>query len=237
MLVRWVLPSPSDALMSHAAALAQPPTLSCRECHTVGAPVAVDATVRGAALPAVSRLPSCGCYLRKGKASANAVSLLSGAPALDEVLRSMDRCAPLSVAPSASVPPLSSGSACTHPAAPSAVRSGQVRPTCDADKLRESRELMVYHLECTDEALLGTVELLAEHKLEDVLQMLRDELEVDAAAVSRGTMGSGPGSSLKVPIHRNQYRKSALQFFPSSKHCLLVIEFNDDGSEGSEGEG
>ena len=226
--------------MSHSdatAALALPPTLSCRECHAVGAPVAVDATVRSAALPAVSRLPSCGCYLRKGKASANVVSLLAGAPALDEVLRSMDRCEPLPVAPSASVPPLSSGSTCTHPAAaPSSVRSAApVRPTCDAEKLRESRELMVYHLECTDEALLGTVELLAEHKLEHVLQMLRDELEVDAAAVSRGTMGSGPGSSLKVPIHRNQYRKSALQFFPSSKHCLLVTEFNDDGSEGSEG--
>jgi hypothetical protein len=211
---------------------AAPPTLSCRECHAVGVPVAVNATVRGAALPAVSRLPSCGCYLRKGKAPANVVSLLSGAPALDEVVRSMDGCAPLPVAPSVSVPPPSSGSTCTHPA----VRSGQVRPTCDAEKLRESRELMVYHLECTDEALLGTVELLAEHKLEDVLQMLRDELEVDAAAVSRGTMGSGPGSSLKVPIHRNQYRKSALQFFPSSTHCLLVTEFNDDGSdEGSEG--
>ena len=37
-----------------------------------------------------------------------------------------------------------------------------------------------------------------------------------------------------MPIHRNQYRKSALQFFPSSSHCLLVTEFNDDGSEGSE---
>ena len=44
---------------------------------------------------------------------------------------------------------------------------------------------MVYQLECTDEALLGTVELRVEHKLEDVLLMLRDELEVDAAAVSR----------------------------------------------------
>ena len=40
----------------------------------------------------------------------------------------------------------------------------------------------------------------------------------------------------QVPIHRNQYRKSALQFFPSSSHCLLVTEFNDDGSEGSEEE-
>ena len=39
-----------------------------------------------------------------------------------------------------------------------------------------------------------------------------------------------------MPIHRNQYRKSALQFFPSSSHCLLVTEFNDDGSEGSEEE-
>ena len=65
------------------------------------------------------------------------------------------------------------------------MRPGQVRPTCDAEKLRESRELMVYQLECTDEALLGTVELRVEHKLEDVLLMLRDELEVDAAAVSR----------------------------------------------------
>ena len=164
--------------------LAQPPTLSCRECHTVGAPVAVDATVRSTPLHAVSRLPLCGCYLRKGKASANVVSLLSGAPALDEVLRSMDRCAPLPVAPSASVPPLSGGSTFTRPPARSAVRQGQVRPTCDAEKLRESRELMVYQLECTDEALLGTVELRVEHKLEDVLLMLRDELEVDAAAVS-----------------------------------------------------
>lgn len=170
--------------------MAQPPTLRCRECHSVGAPVAVHATVRSIPLPAVSRLPLCGCYLRKGKASANVISLLSGAPALDEVLRSMDGCAPLPVAPSASVPPLSGGSTFTRPPAPSAVRAGQVRagqvrPTCDAEKLRESRELMVYQLECTDEALLGTVELRVEHKLEDVLHMLRDELEVDAAAVSR----------------------------------------------------
>ena len=204
------------------------PTLSCRECHAVGASTEVDATVRGAALPAVRRLPSCGCHIRKGKDSASVASLLAGAPALDEVLHSMDRSEPLpvDVGSSASVPPLISGSTCTHPAAPSCVR-----PTCDAEKLRNSRELMVYHLECTDEALLGTVELLAEHKLDNVLQMVRDDLEVDAAAVSRGTIGS----SLKVPIHKNQYRKSALQFFPSARHCLLVVEFNDEGSEGSDG--
>ena len=44
-----------------------------------------------------------------------------------------------------------------------------------------------------------------------------------------------PRSSLKVPIHKNQHRKSALQFFPSSRHCLLVTEFNEEGSDGSEG--
>ena len=37
------------------------------------------------------------------------------------------------------------------------------------------------------------------------------------------------GSNLKVPIHKNQYLKSALHFFPSSRHCLLVMEFAEDG--------
>ena len=220
-------------------AQAQPNMLSCSECHTVGNSVAVDATVRGVALTAVSRLPRCMCFLRKGKAPANMVSLLASAPALDDVLGSLDRSELLPVPPSAWAPPIfggggggSGGSASSNSCQPELTTAPRpcVRRTYDAEKLRESRELMVYHLECTDEALLGTIELQAEHKLEDALQMLRDELEVDAATVSRGTVGS----NLKVPIHKNQYRKSALQFFPSMRHCLLVMEFNEDEGDDEE---
>ena len=186
-------PRALTTLMSaEPAASALLPTLSCRECRAVGAPVAVDATVGGVALPAVSRLPSCGCYLRKGKASASVVGLITGAPALDAVLRP-GRCEPTPVAPSPPAPPLCSGSICTNPAAPSSVR-----PTLDVEKLRASRELMVYHLECTDEALLGTVELRAEHKLEHLLQMLREELEV-RRPISRGQRKPLPrGLSLRA---------------------------------------
>ena len=76
--------------------------------------------------------------------------------------------------------------------------------------------------------------LQPEHKLEDVLRMLREELEIEAASVSRGTMGC----SLKVPIHRNQYGKLACHYFSSRRHCLLVMEFDDeeDDEEGSDEE-
>ncbi len=217
-----------DAGGASSAGSASPQlTLSCRECRTIGVPVALDATVRGIALPAVSRLPRCLCHLRKGKVPAGLPSLLAGAPALDDVLGSLDRCEQLPVPPSASVPPPSccSGSGSGSRVPQPAPVSHAAPLTYDAEKLRDSRELMVYHLECTDEALLGTIVLQVEHKLENVLQMLRDELEVDASKVSRGTMGS----NLKVPIHKNQYLKSALQFFPSSRHCLLVMEFAEDG--------
>lgn len=141
------------------------------------------------------------------------------APLASEQNAASSSGAPAAVAAAGSSQPGLNGS---HPTIPAP--RGRVTTTWHTDKLRTSRELMIYHLECSDEALLGTLVLQPDHKLDDVLRMLHDELEVDAAAVSRGTMGS----SLKVPIHKNQYAKSALHFFPSKRHCLLVMEFDDD---------
>ena len=149
------------------------------------------------------------------------------ATAADAPLASEQQAASSSSTPAAAAGAAAAGSSSqlglngSHPTIPAP--RGRVTTTWHTDKLRTSRELMVYHLECSDEALLGTLVLQPDHKLEDVLRMLRDELEVDAATVSRGTMGS----SLKVPVHKNQYGKSALHYFPSKRHCLLVMEFHD----------
>ena len=198
--------------------------LTCRECGTAGDTVELDATVRGVALGTVSRLPACMCFLRanKGKAPANVTSLLATTPLLN------DQLALIEEKPSIEPGESSRQSGSRSPDHVSTKwRPPRVRQTYDASKMNVSRELMVYQHECSEEALLGTVVLLPEHKLGNVLQMLREELEVDAASVSRGMTGS----ALKVPIHKNQYRKSALQFFPSKRHCLLVMEFAEEGSE------
>ena len=55
---------------------------------------------------------------------------------------------------------------------------------------------------------------------------MREELDVHAKTVARGTHGS----TVKIPIHKNQYIKSAVQFFPSKQHNLIVTEFANEGS-------
>lgn len=147
------------------------------------------------------------------------------APLARERLAASSSSSIASAAPAAAAGSSQLGLSGSHPTIPAPRK--RVATTWHTDKLRPSRELMVYHLECKDEALLGTLELQPEHKLDDVLRMLRDELEVDAASVSRGTMGS----SLKVPVHKNQYTKTALHFFPSKRHCLLVMEFDEGASD------
>ena len=103
---------------------------------------------------------------------------------------------------------------------------GPVRTTWDMAQLPASRELLVYDGEVTDEALLGSVIVGAETTITDVLKMLREQLEVDAAAVARGATGS----KLKVPIHKRQLGKPARAFFPAAHHHLLVMALADEVS-------
>ena len=80
---------------------------------------------------------------------------------------------------------------------------------------------MVYLSECTEEALLGSVIVTADHKLSDVLNMLRDELDVaSSVAMFRGTLGQ----RLRVPLHKRQMSRPALPFFPCEANHLLVDE-------------
>ena len=80
---------------------------------------------------------------------------------------------------------------------------------------------MVYHTQCCDEALLGSIDLTKEHTLSDVAQMVRDELEIGAlTGLYRGT----DGEALLVPLHKAQKDKLAIPLFPSPTHHLVVVE-------------
>jgi len=98
------------------------------------------------------------------------------------------------------------------------------RPIYSVDQLKASRELRVYLTKCSEEALLGSVMVTLEHKICDVIAMIRDELKVSASAICRGTSSS----SLKVPVNRQQYGKTALFYFPSSQHHILVMDVAEE---------
>lgn len=105
---------------------------------------------------------------------------------------------------------------------------GHRRIARSVDKLPQNRELLVYHTECCEEALLGCIVLTIKTKVADVLQMVRDELDVhDVTSLSRGTSGE----TLKVPLLQNQGGKLALPMFPSERHHLIVTETPDSASD------
>jgi len=97
-----------------------------------------------------------------------------------------------------------------------------------ADKLPTRCEIMVYHTQCCDDSLLGSIELTSKHKLSDVAQLVRDELDVTAlTGLFRGT----DGDSLLVPLHKAQMDKLAIPLFGHGNHHIVVVEAEeDDGS-------
>mmetsp|Transcript_49915 Transcript_49915/g.131617 ORF Transcript_49915/g.131617 Transcript_49915/m.131617 type:complete len:175 (+) Transcript_49915:162-686(+) len=102
------------------------------------------------------------------------------------------------------------------------------RRVWSADKLPTRCEIMVYHTQCCDDSLLGSIELTSKHKLSDVAQLVRDELDVTAlTGLFRGT----DGDSLLVPLHKAQMDKLAIPLFGHGNHHIVVVEAEeDDGS-------
>lgn len=181
------------------------PGLRCRECGAVGiATPLLNVVVNGRPLTTAPQLPRCGCFLRghRGQLPAAVTALLAHAPRL----------------PDEAVPAHAAFGEREQPSMADA--DSQRRPTYSAKQLM-TRELMVYMSECSEEALLGSVVVTAEHKLSDVIAMLRHELDVAAPAeLYRGARGE----QLRVPIHKRQLKQLALPFFPSEAHHLLVQE-------------
>ena len=188
-----------------------PITLQCRECRAQGEVVPLDGlTVRGVPLAGIPTIPNCSCFLR----STNGILPLAVASMLDVELPALVDSA---LATAACTTP----STKAHDGASSLSTSVEPRRrvTHSAHQL-PSRELMVYLSECCDEALLGSVVITSEHKLSNVLQMLRDELDVSPTDIYRGA----DDERLRVPLHKRQYHRPALPFFPSARHHLLVEE-------------
>ena len=209
--------------------MAPPACFECRPCSASASWADLEGvTVGGKPLLAVPRLPRCACALRlsqKGKPPPALANLLATCPSIPEGLRNdgprakRRRTTTGALGPDAELQPWGVGR-------PPPAARGAVRTTWDMAQLPASRELLVYDGEVTDEALLGSVIVGAETTITDVLKMLREQLEVDAAAVARGATGS----KLKVPIHKRQLGKPARAFFPAAHHHLLVMALADEVS-------
>ncbi|KAL1511515.1 hypothetical protein AB1Y20_006323 [Prymnesium parvum] len=102
---------------------------------------------------------------------------------------------------------------------------GPARTLHSVERLPVRLDLRVYRSKACDEAWLGAVEVKTEHKLADVVRMVREQLGVRAiASVCRGT----DGDALLVPLRKAQKDKPAMPYFPSSAHHL-VIELGVEG--------
>ena len=227
-------PATTDASApAPAAASGELPVVTCAECGATGEVLELDAEKwpsGAAAGGAVPRLPRCACFIRqhRGKLPAAVSSLL---PAGDSSLE-----VPPPEALGSQLRPPAPGAAdnavgnallaMANPPARQGDAPSSAKPVYCTD-MRRPYELMVYHRTCCEEALLGFVELKPEHTFVDVLQMLRDELDVAASAISRG---GGATPRVNVPIHRQQYGKNALDFFPVGGH-LLVMELEAGSDE------
>jgi len=187
-------------------------TLVCRECRAQGSMIPLEGVaVKGQPLLAVPAIPRCACFLRssQGKVPATASNMFASLPSLPTLL-------------GAAAPALSTAASSEAPSRSSAADANAAevlaqRATHSFNKL-PSREIMVYLSEYCEEALLGSVIVTPEHKLSDVLDMLRDELDVQPSEMFRGA----EGESLRVPLHKRQYRRQALPFFPSARDHLVV---------------
>jgi hypothetical protein len=169
--------------------------------------------VNGHPLSLVPQLPRCGCFLRghRGQLPATLASLLADTPTLSEQLQAVLQ--------------QKIGSGITRdPDKPPLIftddHAEHGRLTHSAKQL-VSREVMVYLSKCTEEALLGSIIITADHKLSDVVSLLRDQLEV---APNAELFRASLGQQLRVPLNKRQHKRPALPFFPCKAHCLIVEE-------------
>jgi len=181
----------------------------------VGAVVASAALVNGKPLQLSVKLPRCACFLRanKSKAPAAVTTLLNSSTL--RVPQGIEQSVVREAQPG---PPLPKPPDIRQPG------TGKGRPVNTVEQLQESRELRIYHASCSDEALLGSIMVTSEHKIADVVRMLREELDVHATGLCRGAYGS----ELQVPIHKGQHYKPALTVFTSKEHHVVVLDVADD---------
>ena len=197
---------------THSEALYQ-----CRNCRATGSTtnILADAagpsslSICGQSLTSAPLLPRCSCFVRlhKGKLPPAITSLLASVPDVP-ALAAIDARAPS--VPEAAAPAASE---------PLSERDAHRRLIFSMDGLPPSRSVSVYRGAQTDDALLGSIAVTSEHKLSDVAELLSKELKVGASAqLYRGTRDE----ALRVPLHKQQYRRLALPFFPSDDHCIIV---------------
>ena len=186
----------------------------CRDCRQTGAvasPVGnengEDVIVNGQPLDGTPLLPLCACYVRnhKGKMPAAVVGVLSGVPVLPTSVDGLEARRP----------------AYEPPAVNAKAGSSKLRPIYAVDRLPPEREVTVYLSQCSEAAVLGSITIHSEHKVSDVIQMLKSQLNVSFnMQLNRGTSGE----KLKVPLHKKQYTRPALPFFPTEANHLVVDE-------------
>ena len=189
--------------------------LQCRECRRTGAVASAagdgdeEVIVNGQPLTSAPLLPGCTCFVRqyKGKLPAAVVGVLSGVPVLPKSVDGLEARRP----------------AYEPPAKKAKAESSVPRTIYAVDRLSAQREVTVYLSECAEGAILGSVTINSEHTLSDVVEMLKDQLNVSInVRLNRGTNGE----KLKVPLHKMQYTRPALPFFPTEANHLVIDELD-----------
>lgn len=179
--------------------------LQCRDCRGYG-----DAMPLDHASGVLPLLPRCACSIRmhRGKLPAAVTTLLNGAPNLDAHLLWLEQTPHASnTRPSSTAASLPDGAALG------------LRKIYSVDNLPTERELMVYRSSGGDRGFQGKIVITAEHKLSDVVELMREHLDVKGV---RNMYRAIAGQDMKVPLHRQQYDRSALTFFPLEHHVVLV---------------
>ena len=93
------------------------------------------------------------------------------------------------------------------------------RPIFSVDHLPAQRDLCVYSLHEGEGSLIGKITITSQHKLADVVEILRDSLKLESIAkMFRGVVGQ----CSKIPLHAQQYDRPAVVFFPLEHHVLIV---------------
>jgi hypothetical protein len=194
-------------------------SVECSECGAVGGFKELDN---------VPCLPRCACFLRthRGKIPPAISGLLTYAPTLPDAYMRVHRTGAVVEDAFARSPPAVRQSDSANP-----VSGLERRTVWSVDKLPPSTEVMVYHTECCEEALLGCVVVTNEHKLSDVMQMVREELDVSGEVT---LYRSSATDALKVPLNKLQERKLALPLFPAESYHLIVMEVGGDGTSDNE---
>jgi hypothetical protein len=98
----------------------------------------------------------------------------------------------------------------------------------DADELRmiycidhlAERELCVYRRSGFDEVYAGSLMLSTDHKLADVVLLLRRDMKLEAVSIYRGNLTS----ELRVELHVGQNSQPCLAFFAHDDDYLVVVD-------------